>query len=126
MPAMKPEDLHQLISAAVTNADLDAYLALYEPGAALARQSGGVAVGSDEIRAEIAPFLAVRGTLTVKTARVVASSDIALLRSRGAFSGVAPDGSPVEVPEHDAHEVARRQTDGTWLFVVNDPWGVGA
>ena len=33
--------------------------------------SGGVAVGSDEIRAEIAPFLALRGTLMVKTAKVV-------------------------------------------------------
>jgi uncharacterized protein (TIGR02246 family) len=126
MPATKPEELHPLISAAVTNRDLEAYLALYEPGAALAKQRGGVAVGSDEIRAEIAAFLAVRGTLTVKTAGVVASADIALLRSRGAFSGVAPDGSPVEVPEHDAHEVARRQADGTWLFVVNDPWSVGA
>jgi ketosteroid isomerase-like protein len=126
MPATKPEELHPLISAAVTNRDLEAYLALYEPGAALAKQRGGIAVGSAEIRAEIAPFLAVRGTLTVKTAGVVASADIALLRSRGAFSGVAPDGSPVEVPEHDAHEVARRQADGTWLFVVNDPWSVGA
>jgi len=52
--------------------------------------------------------------------------EIALLHSRGSFSGVAPDGSRVEVPEHAAHEVARRQTDGKWLFVVNDPWGAGA
>ena len=123
MPATKPEELHRLISDAVTNADLDAYLALYEPGAALTRQAGGVAVGSAEIRAEIAPFLAVRGTLTVRTAGVVASEQVALLRSRGSFSGVAPDGTRVEVPEHPAHEVARRQADGTWLFVVNDPWG---
>lgn len=86
MPALKPEELHQLISAAVTNRDLEAYLALYEPGAALAKQAGGVAVGSDAIGAEIAPFLALRGTLTVKTARVVASEEIALLHSRGSFS----------------------------------------
>jgi len=122
---MRPEELHQRIAAAVSNGDLAAYLALYEPGAALATQGGGVAIGTDAISAEIAPFLAVRGTLTVTTARVVASAEIALLRSRGAFSGVAPDGSRVEVPEHDAQEVARRQPDGTWLFVVNDPWGVG-
>jgi ketosteroid isomerase-like protein len=66
------------------------------------------------------------GTLTVKTARVVAAGDLALLHSRGSFSGTAPDGSPVEVPEHPASEVARRQADGTWLFVVNDPWGADA
>jgi uncharacterized protein (TIGR02246 family) len=124
MPALHPEDLHRLISAAVTDRDIEAYLALYEPEATLARQAGGLAVGAAEIRAEIAPFMALRGTLTVTTAKVViGAADIALLRSRGSFRGAAPDGSPIEVPEHDAYEVARRQTDGTWRFVVNDPWG---
>src|ERR1700730_17389394 len=116
MPATKPEELHSLLSAAVTNGDLDAYLALYEPQAALAKQAGGVAVGIDAIRAEVAPFLALRGALTVKTAKVVAAGDLALLHSLGSFSGAAPDGSRVEIPEHPAHEVARRQADGTWLF----------
>lgn len=125
MPATTPQDLHRLISDAVSTGDLDAYLALYEPGAALARQRGGVAVGADAIRAEITPFLALRGTLTVTTSSIVTAGEIALMHSKGSFSGVAPDGSPIEVPEHDAAEVARRQADGTWLFVVNNPWGSG-
>jgi len=125
MPATKPEDLHPLISTAVSSGDLHACLALYEPGAALAKQTGGVALGAAEIGAEIARFLALKGTLTVKTAKVVATGEIALLHSLGSFVGTAPDGSRVEIPEHLAHEVARRQTDGTWLFVVNDPWGTG-
>jgi ketosteroid isomerase-like protein len=126
MTAARPEELHRLIATAVSDGDIDAYLALYEPGAALAKRGGGVAVGSTEIRDEIAPFLALRGTLSVATTNVVESGDIALLHSRGSFTGVAPDGSRVEVPEHDAAEVARRQPDGDWLFLVNNPWGSGA
>ena len=123
MTARTPEELHRLIAAAVSDGDIDAYLSLYEPGAALAKRGGGVAVGADEIRAEIAPFLALRGTLTVRTTNVVRGGDVALLHSRGSFTGVGPDGSQVEVPEHDAAEVARRQPDGAWLFLVNNPWG---
>jgi len=123
---MKPEDLHPLLASAVSSGDLAACLALYEPSGALAKQSGGVALGAEEIGAEVGRFLALKGTLTVKTAKVVATGEVALLRSLGAFSGVAPDGTHVEIPEHPAYEVARRQADGTWLFVVNDPWGVGA
>ena len=114
MSALNPEELHPLISAAVSERNLEAYLALYEPGAALAKQAGGVAVGIDEIRTEIAPFLSLRGTLSVKTARVVLAGDTALLHSRGSFSGTAPDGSRVEVPEHPASEVARR-SGRAWL-----------
>lgn len=123
MPAHEPQQLHHLIAEAVTRGDLPAYLALYQPDAALSRRGGGVAVGLEQIQAEIAPFMAFRGTLSVTTASVVQTGSIALLHSRGAYRGVAPDGSPVEVPEHDAAEVAARQPDGTWLFVVNDPWG---
>jgi ketosteroid isomerase-like protein len=123
MPALKPEDLHRLLSSAVSSGDLAACLALYEPGAALAKQAGGVALGAEEIAAEIGRFVGLKGTLTVKTAKVVATGEVAMLQSLGSFVGTAPDGSRVEIPEHPAHEVARRQTDGTWLFVVNDPWG---
>src|SRR5450432_2701862 len=108
MSATSPQELHQLLSAAVSAQNLQAYLALYEPGAALAKQGGGVAVGLAEIGTEIAPFLALRGTLTVKTASVVTTDDVALLHSLGSYSGTAPDGSPVEVPEHPASEVAHR------------------
>jgi uncharacterized protein (TIGR02246 family) len=123
MTAARPEELHRLLATAVSDGDIDAYLALYEPGGALAKRGGGVAVGPAEIGEEITPFLAMRGTLTVATTNVVEAGDIALLHSRGSFTGVAPDGSRVEVPEHDAAEVARRQADGAWLFLVNNPWG---
>ncbi len=123
MSAYKPEELHHLLEEAVSIGDMDAYLKLYESEATLVRQNGEPATGHEAIGEEIAPFLAMEGTLTVKTAKVVHSGEIALLQSRGAFKGIAPDGQVIDVPEHDATEVARRQHDGTWLMVVNNPWG---
>ncbi len=123
MPAYKPEELHHLLEEAVSSGDMDAYLNLYEPEATLVRQNGLPATDHKAISEEIAPVLAVKGKLTVKTAKVVHSGEVALMHSRGAFEGIAPDGQGIDVPEHDATEVARRQHDGTWLMVVNNPWG---
>jgi hypothetical protein len=33
-----------------------------------------------------------------------------------------PDGSPAELGAVTA-EVARRQTDGSWLYVIDNAWG---
>lgn len=123
MNANKPEAIHPMLAAALSSQDLAAYLALYESGATLVKQNGGLAVGMDAIREEIAPFMAVKGTLTLKVVRVIQSGDIALVHSRGAFDGVAPDGSAVVIPEHDSAEVMHRQPDGSWLMIINNPWG---
>lgn len=45
MPAQKPEDLDRLFEDYLNRGDLDASLTLYEPDAAMAEMSGGVAVG---------------------------------------------------------------------------------
>ena len=36
--------------------------------------------------------------------------------------GTMPDGSPAELGATTA-EVARRQADGTWLYVIDNAWG---
>lgn len=125
MNANKPEAIHPLLANALSNQDLSAYLALYETGATLVRQDGGLAVGTDAIREEIAGFMALKGTLTLKVVRVIESGDIALVHSRGAFTGTAPDGTAVVIPEHNSAEVMRRQPDGSWLMIINNPWGAG-
>ena len=118
MTAVEPSDLHRLLALAVTDRYLDAYLKLYEP-----RRGGGMAVGLDAIREKSLQPCLPRHIDSVHRVSVVHAVDIALMHSRGAYSGVAPDGSLVHVPEHPAAEVARRQPDGTWLLIVNDPWG---
>ena len=38
------------------------------------------------------------------------------------LDGTTPDGSPVQMSVHTL-EVLRRQRDGTWKYVIDDPYG---
>ena len=122
MPARRPEDLHRLFAEALNAGDADAVMALYEPGASLVPQPGQVATGTEAIRAALDGFLALKGTVSVETRRVLAVGDLALLYGQWRLTGTAPDGSPLDLGGRDV-EVARRQPDGTWLYVIDDPYG---
>ncbi len=47
MPATSPEQLSALVSQAIGQGDLEAVMALYEPGAAFHAQSGDLRSGAD-------------------------------------------------------------------------------
>jgi ketosteroid isomerase-like protein len=38
------------------------------------------------------------------------------------FDGTGPDGEPVRLEAQNA-DVLRRQEDGSWRFVIDNPWG---
>jgi ketosteroid isomerase-like protein len=38
------------------------------------------------------------------------------------FTGTGPDGEPVKLTGRNA-DVLRRQSDGGWRFVIDNPWG---
>lgn len=52
--------------------------------------------------------------------RVYTSSDIALVQADWRITGAGPDGKPVKMEGRSA-EVARRQRDGTRLFLIDNP-----
>ena len=49
---------------------------------------------------------------------------VALVVGTWSFDGTGPDGDPVHLEARNA-DVLRRQADGTWRFVIDNPWGVG-
>jgi uncharacterized protein (TIGR02246 family) len=118
MPAQKPEDLGQLFVQAVKAGDVDAVLALYEPGASMPNQQGEVRSGADAIRREMAPFVVLKPDIIGETDKVIVSGDIALSHSRWSMT------TPTAMSGR-AVEVARRQPDGTWLYVIDDPFTLG-
>jgi ketosteroid isomerase-like protein len=48
--------------------------------------------------------------------------ELAFLVNRWSLSGTGPDGGDLDMGALTA-EVARRQADGTWLYVVDNAWG---
>ena len=123
MPATEPEQMHGLFEQAFNAGDLETLMTLYEPNAALVPQPGVVAEGGAAIRDALRWFLDRGGQITLDTKLVVRVGDLAFLSNRWSLTGATmPDGSPAELGATTA-EVARRQPDGTWLYVIDNAWG---
>jgi ketosteroid isomerase-like protein len=119
MPAHKPEDLDRLFEAALNRGDLDALVALYEPGAAMPEQSGNVAVGTDALRQSIGQFVAMKPQIDLQVEKVVQAGDVALVYSKWTMDAGG------QKMEGKGREVTRRQPDGTWKYLIDDPFGGG-
>ena len=117
-----PDDLHQYFIDAFNSGDLDAVMKLYEPDAALVSQPGQVTTGHPANRQALQQFLALKGHMDITTVYVIRSSNLALLRGEWHLTGTGPDGKRVEMSGKNV-EVARRQSNGDWLFVIDHPFG---
>lgn len=107
--ATHPEDLSRLIVERLNAGDIDGLTALYESHAVLALPDGEIATGSDEIRRAYERLVADRPQFEPGTQQpTLLSGDLALTSSRLANGVVTV-------------EVARRQADGTWLWVIDQP-----
>src|ERR1700722_17473026 len=122
MPAQQPADLHRLISETLAAGNREAALALCETDAAFVTQPGQVANGAASIAAAIDAFIGLKPDLRIQEAQVIQAADIALLRSKWTLTGTGPDGQPTEMAG-EGPDVARRQDDGTWRYVIDHPWG---
>ncbi len=117
-----PKQVLESIVDGINTGNLDALMPLYEPHAAFAAQPGSLAHGLSGVRASLAAFTAMNGTLELKVTRVLEADDLALVVGVWSFSGTGPDGEPVTLAGHNA-DVLRRQSDGSWRFVIDNPWG---
>jgi uncharacterized protein (TIGR02246 family) len=116
-----PEDVDRLFGERVNAGDLEGLVALYEPTATLVRQDRSTATGTEEIRKELAQLMALRPQITMNVSRIVNDGDtIAVLHDEWHATGTTPDGKPL-ILNGRASEVVRRQRDGTWRFVIDDP-----
>jgi uncharacterized protein (TIGR02246 family) len=123
MPANTPEEVPATWEAAFNTGDIDQVMALYEADAVLVPEPGKKVAGSAAIREALLGFLAVKGQIKLTSKRVLQCGDVALLNGHWDLNGTGPDGSPVSM-SGDTNEVVRRQADGTWRYVVDDPFNM--
>ena len=102
--------------------NLESLMTLYEAEACFATQPGQLAKSPESISQSLSNFIDSKGKLDLKVKRVLQASDLALVTTEWSFSGTGPDGSPVNLSAKSA-DVLRQQSDGTWRFVIDNPWG---
>jgi uncharacterized protein (TIGR02246 family) len=122
MSTATPTQVLESIVAGINSGNLDSLMPLYENEAAFATQPGSLAPGTHGIREALDGFISMNGTLDLEVTRVLEVDDIALVIGVWSFDGTGPDGEPVRLEAKNA-DVLRRQTDGTWRFVIDNPWG---
>jgi uncharacterized protein (TIGR02246 family) len=117
-----PEQVLKSIVEGINTGNLDALMALYEPGAGFATQPGSLTHGKAGLREALAGFVAMKGKLDLKVTRVLEAGGLALVTTVWSFTGTGPNGEPVKLAAKSA-DVLRRQADGSWRFVIDNPWG---
>jgi uncharacterized protein (TIGR02246 family) len=120
MPAYNPADIHTLFRHAFNVGDVEALIALYEPNAVLV-VDGKHVTGRESIRKALESFLARRGLMTIET-RAVVESQQGLAVLHGGWVVEPPKGMGAQLATRGlSTEVVRKQPDGTWLFVIDNP-----
>jgi len=120
--AEAPEDLHKLFARALNSGDLDGLVALYAFDGFL-RARSGPARGIRLIRRALAAYVAMKPTIQLTTRKVVQVEDTTLLMADWQFHGTAGDGGIVST-SGTSIEVARRQPDGNWRYLIDLPNGL--
>jgi ketosteroid isomerase-like protein len=108
-PAARPEDLGRYFVERANAGDVEGLVTLYEPGAVLAFPPGRLTTGHDEIRKVYADLLADRPSFSSAGQQpAIRNGDLALTSTR------LPGGGATV-------EIARRQPDGSWRWVIDQP-----
>jgi uncharacterized protein (TIGR02246 family) len=122
MPAKSPEEVYQLFKRYFSAGDLDSLMSLYDENATMVPQPGQTVSGKAAIREALGLFLSIKGEFRMEACRSISANDVALLFSKWILNGTTPDGSNVSLGGSTS-DVVRKQADGTWLFVIDNPFG---
>ena len=106
-PAQDPQDLERMLVIRQHEGDVEGMVALFEPDAVIDTADGQFTRGHAAIRALFAKQIAAGMKFKVGVQRPALICGELALTSTG-----LPDGSVTS-------EVARRQADGTWLWVID-------
>ena len=122
MGVPNPEDMFPQLAAALNSGDIDAALALYEDDAGFVTAQGGLARGAAGLRGEFEAMIAAKVTTVGMIAKSIIVKDVALVFVEFSSTIPTPDGKTLEFGGLST-AVLRRQPVGTWLSVIDNPYG---
>lgn len=118
----RPADINPAFAAAYNVGRVEGFVALYEPGAVVVDRHGAEHRGHEAIAHDLAGLLSLGGTMTSTNRYALVQGDLALLSADWSIETEDGRGAPLVVSGRSA-EIARRQPDGRWLYIVDHPFG---
>ena len=117
MGASRPDEASQLFEERFASSDLDGLMDLYEEGAVFTN-ARGAHTGSNAIREVLGGYLSTGASIAMNDSVSFEAGELALVH--WAWTMTFPDG---RVAEGATAEVLRRQSDGSWKFIIDNPDG---
>lgn len=120
--AQQPEELYLHFAAALNTSDVAAIMALFDAeGQTIPLPGQPPVAGMEALRAVWEQCVALKPHIEYTSTSVMQADGVALLRSQWRLSGMLPDGNRTEFTGKGV-QVARRQVDGSWRFLIDNPW----
>jgi ketosteroid isomerase-like protein len=117
-----PADLLYLQVEEFNRGNVSFLMTLYEKDACFASNLGQVVQGLESIRRSLQGFIDMKVKLEARVRRVIQAGNLALLTTEWSIVGTEPDGKPINLTGRGT-VVLRSQFDGSWLMVIENPWG---
>jgi len=117
MRALEPADASNLFERYFAEGDLDGLMSLYAEDAVFPTPHG-TSTGHEQIRATLKAYLDSGAKLEFGESLVFSAGDLALIHTPWTME--MPDGS---TPSGATAEVVRRQSDGSWKYIIDNPDG---
>jgi ketosteroid isomerase-like protein len=123
MATNTPEELLDLVTEYLNSKDLDSLVSLYEPEATFVDELGENIIGIEKIREKMKGFMDMNGKLESTVRKIIPAGNIVLAYTDWNFKASGPDGTPINLGG-TAIDVLRKQSDNSWLAVIDNPWGI--
>ena len=119
---MSPEEVLTYQVQEFNKGNTNFLMALYEKEACFSPRPGEIDNDSASIRRSFQGFIDMGAKLQANKKRVLYSGNLALLITEWTLVGTDPSGKSINLAGRGTI-VFRRQPDGNWLMVIENPWG---
>lgn len=117
----KPENSNDCYTLAFNSKDIEFLISLYEEKAKLISNKTEI-IGKENIKIELQKYLQLDGQMKIKNRFTTQFEDVALLGSTWEIEYKNRQGEMMIISGLGS-EIVRQQSDGTWLFRIDNPTG---
>jgi ketosteroid isomerase-like protein len=119
--ATDPRSVAEAFAERLNAGDLEGMVALFGDESIIVPQPGQVQERAG-VRDALAQFVSLGVPFNLSIRRVFTVGDTALVIGDWTMTGTGPDGSEVDLAGTTA-DVVRRQPDGSWRYLIDNPFG---